>query len=255
MDEQIYKYIFWFLVCSFSSVITSISGGGGMLSLPALIYLGLPDAVILGTNKVILTTASITATFQYHRKGFLKINRQLLIACGISLVMAVCGAELSKLMNAKYMLYLLLVIILFLFTLEWYKRKHPKSETDFDDNVPSKIVYPTAFLIGLYSGFFGPGTSVICFFILSFFSNIPVMVNVAFSKSLAMISSMSALFFFMMEGLVYWDYGLVGVVGAFLGSWIGAELVVKVNPKVVKAFFNVILILFLLKTLYDLSQY
>ncbi|WP_044208077.1 sulfite exporter TauE/SafE family protein [Flammeovirga sp. OC4] len=255
MDEQVYKYIFWFVVCCFSSVITSISGGGGMLSLPALIYLGLPDAFILGTNKVILTTASITATFKYHQKGLLKINRQLIIACCISLVMAIFGAKLSKMMNAKFMLYLLLAIILFLFLLEWYNRKHPKPEGKYDESVPSKVVFPTAFFIGLYSGFFGPGTSVICFFILSFFSNIPVMVNVAFSKSLAMISSTAALSFFMIEGLVYWDFGLVGIVGAFTGSWIGAELVMKVDPKRVKAFFNVILILFLIKTLYDLSQY
>lgn len=254
MDEQIYKYIFWFIICSFSSVITAISGGGGMLSLPALIFLGLPDAVILGTNKVILTTASITATFRYYKKGLLKINYQLLIACSISLVMAILGAELSKQLNAKYMLYLLLVIILFLFLLEWYNRKHPKLDDNYKDDTPSKVVYPIAFVIGLYSGFFGPGTSVICFFLLSFFSKMPVMINVAFSKSLAMISSASALSFFMIEGLVYWDYGLVGIIGAFVGSWFGAGIAMKVDPKKVKNFFNVILVLFLLKTLYDLSQ-
>lgn len=254
MDEQIYKYIFWFITCSFSSIITAISGGGGMLSLPALIYLGLPDAFILGTNKVILTTASVTATFRYYKRGLLKVNRQLLIACGISLSTAVVGAELSKQLNSRYMLYLLLGIILFLFFLEWYSRKYPKSSEEYNDHTPSKIIYPTSFFIGLYSGFFGPGTSVIAFFVLSFFSRMPVMVNVAFSKSLAMISSASALVFFMTEGLVYWDYGIIGILGAFAGSWLGAGIAMKVDAKKVKTFFNIILVLFLIKTLYDLYQ-
>lgn len=250
MDDQYINYLIWFLGCIFSSVITAISGGGGMFSIPLLIYLGLPTHYILGTNKVILTTASVTATWRYYKNGLLQLNQELLISFVLCIGMAIFGAEMSDVLSTHSMLILLLVMIIVLFTMDRYKKK--ESTENNKAHLRPKIIYPTAILLGFYSGFFGPGTSVISFFIISFFASVPTMVNVAFSKSLAMISSLAALITFAIEQKVLWDYGIIGLVGAFIGSWIGAGLAMKVDPKKVKTFFNVMLIVFLIKTLYDL---
>ncbi|WP_044224213.1 sulfite exporter TauE/SafE family protein [Flammeovirga pacifica] len=252
MDDTIVNYFIWFIGCIFSSVITAISGGGGMISIPLLIYLGLPSHFILGINKVILTTASVTATWRYYKNGLLQLNQELLLSFVLCIGMAVFGAEMSDVLSTYYMLILLLVMIILLFLMDWLTKKRNQDNEKNKAHLRPKIIYPTAIVIGFYSGFFGPGTSVISFFIISFFASVPTMINVAFSKSLAMISSLAALITFAVEGKVLWDYGLIGLVGAFKGSWIGAGLAMKVDPKKVKLFFNVMLVVFLMKTLYDL---
>ncbi|MBB6462964.1 sulfite exporter TauE/SafE family protein [Flammeovirga kamogawensis] len=251
MEEPIIKYIIWFLVCIFSSVITAISGGGGMLSLPVLISLGLPEYLLLGTNKAVLTTGNLTATIRYIKSGIINFDKLLITSCFISLFAAIGGAECSRYLNTQWMLYLLLFIILSLFCMEFLKKRYPKKEEN-KAKTPLLLIYLTIIMIGFYNGFFGPGTGVISFFLFSYLTPMKVMESVAFSKTIAVVSSLTAFAYFTYLGRIDWIYACIGILGAILGSWIGAGIAMKVDSKKVKIFFNVTLSVFLIKILFDL---
>ncbi|WP_170178487.1 sulfite exporter TauE/SafE family protein [Flammeovirga pectinis] len=251
MEEPILKYIIWFLVCVFSSVITAISGGGGMLSLPVLISLGLPEAVLLGTNKAVLTTGTLTATIRYIKSGVVKFNRLLITSCFISFFAAIGGAECSRYLDTQWMLYLLLFIISSLFCIEFLKKRHPQKEKN-KAKTPLLFIYLTVISMGFYNGFFGPGTGVISFFLFSYLTPMKVMESVAFSKTIAVVSSLTAFAYFTYLGRIDWSYAGIGILGAIIGSWTGAGIALKVDSKKVKIFFNVILSIFLIKILFDI---
>ena len=152
-------------VAFFAGLISSIAGSGGILTLPALLWVGLPPLNALATNKVQSSLGTLSSAWNFFRKGHLDIKPLygavamvvLGSVAGTFLVQSLDGATLTKLIP-----FLLLAIALyFLFS--------PKiSEADHPQKISQRWFACTAALgMGFYGGFFGPGMGRLCRFCLS----------------------------------------------------------------------------------------
>lgn len=221
-----------FVVASLAGFIDAIAGGGGMLTVPALLAAGIPPAQALATNKLQSSFGSFSATLYFVRNGLVKLNdMRLAIAC--TFVGSAAGALLVQYMDAgtltKVIPGLLVAIALyFLFAPDAGDGGgNPKlSQAGFALTVGTGI--------GFYDGFFGPGTGslfAVCFVVLA---QLGIVEATAKTKVLNFTSNIAALLFFIFAGLPIWEIGLVMALGGFIGARLGAKVVVTKGRKLIR---------------------
>jgi len=215
-----------------AGIIDSIAGGGGMITIPALLLAGIPPVEALGTNKLQGLFGSSSATIAYARKGHVNIREQWREALA-SLVGSVFGALLATVLPVAIMrtaLPLLLIAIALYFALK----------PNIGDIDRSRRIGPFLFgmtivpLIGFYDGVFGPGTG--SFFMLAFvaLAGYGVLKATAHTKLLNCASNVGGFATFAAVGVINWKIGICMGVAQFIGAQIGASLAMKVGSRMIK---------------------
>lgn len=216
-----------------AGTVDAIAGGGGLITLPALLAAGLPPHLALGTNKGQSVWGSGIATFAFWRAGSLDRKRAR-ISFPLGLLGSFGGAALVQLVppaTLRPLVLILLVAVALFLTF----RKTPKPRTE---PVPMRAALIRtallALLIGAYDGFFGPGTGT--FLILGFVLLLGETMTRASgdAKVVNFASNLAAVTLFGRHGLIAWSIALPMAVGQASGGWIGAHLAVKGGDKVVR---------------------
>jgi uncharacterized protein len=227
-----------FLIAFIAGLVDSIAGGGGLLTIPALLYVGLPPVSALATNKLQGTFGSFTAATYFIRKKMVDLKEMKLMIF-LTFIGAILGGFTLLQIDAsdlKKVIPLLLVCIglYFLFS--------PKIGAIDKEKRISIILFSFifAFVIGFYDGFLGPGTG--SFFAIAFiaFLGFNLTKATAYSKVLNFVSNISSLIFFIFLGKINWTIGLCMATGQVLGALVGAKLVVKNGQKLIRPIIVVI---------------
>lgn len=152
--------------------VDSIAGGGGLISLPAYIIAGVPAHFAIGTNKLSSTLGTSISTWRYLKQGYLK-GKQLILpvvcACFTALAGSYLGSSFSMMVSdtvLKHMMMVALPIVAFYVL----RNKNMGAETE-QQALPVRamlcISMAVAFVIGMYDGFYGPGTGTFYLLILT----------------------------------------------------------------------------------------
>lgn len=234
-----------------SAFIDSTVGGGGLISTPALLALGLPVNLALGTNKLAASMGSLMSVFSFWRAG--KINRRA--ACSLmplSFFGSMLGAYVVYLLPEQLMknVIVALLVVVAVYT---YRRK------DWGDVSAVKqlglaalaAAILMAFIIGFYDGFFGPGTG--SFLIFGFlFLGYDFVTAAGNAKALNFASGIGALLSFTLSGSVLWTYGLVMGAAMVTGAYFGSRMAIKHGAAYVKPLYLVVTTLLIGKQVYEL---
>jgi len=238
-----------FAIAMIAGFIDTIAGGGGLLTVPALLALGLPPIQALATNKLQSFGGSFSASLYFVRRKVVNLSEQKwCIFC--TFVGSVSGATFVKYMQADLLKQLLPILVIavglyFLFSPSLGEHEGKKRLTSFMFGLAA------GFPIGLYDGFFGPGTGsflALAFVVLLGF-NLPK--ATAHAKVLNCTSNIAALSFFILGGYVIWSIGLVMLVGQFIGARIGANLVLTKGQKLIRPMLICVSSIMSCKLLYD----
>jgi uncharacterized protein len=212
--------------------VDSIAGGGGLITVPALMLGGLSPVEALGTNKLQGLFGSGSATIAYASKGHVDLRKQLPSAL-LSLVGGVAGALLATVLPGEF---LSLVLPFVLVAIALYFAVKP----NMDDVDRAERLSPFMFgllivpVIGFYDGVFGPGTG--SFFMLAFvtLAGYGVLKATAHTKLLNFASNIGGFAAFALAGVVSWKIGLMMGVAQFLGARVGAGLAIRNGAKLIK---------------------
>jgi len=230
-----------------AGLIDSISGGGGLLTLPILLSIGLPPHLALGTNKFQSTFGSFTATYYYRRHNVVKI-REAIKGILYTAVGTVVGTWSVQQIDSGFLGHL---IPWLLFTIAVYTFFSPKlGLKDQHPRLPPNIFYFLfGLLFGFYDGFFGPGVGsfwAIAFVVVLGFS---LTKATGYTKAMNFTSNIVSAVVFMIGGNTSYTIGVVMAGGQIIGSVIGARLVVRKGAKLIRPIFITIVILTTLKLL------
>ncbi|WP_027486450.1 TSUP family transporter [Allorhizobium undicola] len=231
-DLALHLLLFLFIVGFLAGFIDSIAGGGGLLTIPAMLIAGIPPLQTLGSNKLQSMFGSSSATIAYARKGHVQLKTQLPMAA-ISVASGAVGAYVATYVPGdvlKALLPFLLVAIAAYFTF-----KPNMSDVDSHQRMSPLIFSLTmAPLIGFYDGVFGPGTG--SFLMLAFVSlaGFGMLKATAHTKLLNFGSNIGAFAVFLFNGVVLWKVGIVMGVGQFLGAQTGSRFAMKSGAKLIK---------------------
>ncbi|AQS37001.1 putative permease [Shewanella psychrophila] len=242
-----------FGVAMLAGFIDAIAGGGGLITIPALMWAGLPPTAALATNKLQACGGSFFASLYFVRKGMVKLTEmKLAIACAF--VGAALGTIAVQMIDTAFLETLLPFLILGIGGYFLFSKKI--SEEDRHQVVtPVMFGFTAAFGVGLYDGFFGPGTG--SFFALAFVSlaGFGLAKATAHAKVLNFSTNIASLIFFAIGGKVFWILGGIMLVGQAIGATLGSRMVVTKGTKIIKPLvvtMSIAMSVKLLSTQYDL---
>ena len=224
----------------------AIAGGGGMLVMPALLSTGMPPHLVIGTNKLIGTFGTFSASLTFIRKGLFKPALWWAMSFG-TFIGALIGAMLIYLMSAGVLKKLLpLAILLAAVYLVWPRRislTATRLEPEIPRPVPRSIKLWTGGLIGFYDGFIGPGTGAFWMAAAMKLFGLDLVAAAGVARFMNFISNLTALLTFMMLGNI--DYAVGLSMGGLLmvGAFIGAHSAIRYGAPFIRPVFLIVVLL------------
>ena len=211
--------------------VDSVAGGGGLITVPALLYAGLPPAVVLGTNKVQSTCGTGLASWRYHRAGLFELRPNLLTAA-LVFVGAATGALVIQHFNTGMLNRIIPVLLI---AVALYTLLSPRMH-DHDGKalISAKAYLPLGCGIGFYDGFFGPGTGQ--FFTTSLVSlrGMGLTRATGLTKPFNLTSNIASVLVFALAGKMMWLLGLCMAMGSMSGAWVGSHTATRYGAKVIR---------------------
>lgn len=248
MHFPFWAYPLLFVAGVFAGLVDSIAGGGGIISLPVLLNLGLPVPMALGTNKFQACFGSVSATFHYARAGWIDwracragiLATALGAVAGALAVRAIDGRILEKIM--PWLLGAIVVYSIF------------RPQVGAADHPPKLKagVFFTAFglVLGFYDGFFGPGTGSFWTIALITVQGCNFLKATALTKLMNATSNVASLVLFAAAGQVDYAAGAVMGAGQFAGAKLGTGLVIKKGARFIRPIFLTMVVLTVLRLVY-----
>lgn len=234
-----------------ASFVDAIGGGGGIISVPVYLLAGLPTHLALGTNKMSSGIGTAVSTLRYLRRGF--VDWMLALP---SVALAVCGAYLGttlQLMADERILKYLLLLVLPLAALALLRKKSlPEERGAISRRKQCAAVWGSSLVIGVYDGFYGPGTGT--FLLLSYcaLGRLDVRTASGTVKLVNFSSNMGALATSLLAGKVLVGVGLIAACFSIAGHYLGAGLAIKNGAKIVRPVILAVITLLLLRTAAEL---
>lgn len=243
-----------FIICTFgflAAAVDAIAGGGGLISLPALLIVGVPPHLALGTNKFAASMASLNSSITFARSG--KVHFPLVMwQIPFTLIGSLLGAWAVLRVSSAFLSKAVLVLIL-LVGIYTMLHKNLGMKNKFQGLNSRNIVLGCMFALalGFYDGFFGPGTG--SFLIFSFITlfGFDFVVASANSKVLNFTSNFAALLIFAWNGKILLSYGIPMAIFMILGSYVGTRLAIQRGAELVKPIFITMSLLVAAKLIYQ----
>ncbi|KQT49529.1 hypothetical protein ASG47_04195 [Devosia sp. Leaf420] len=234
-------------VGALAGFVDAVAGGGGMVTVPALLSAGLPPIAALATNKMQSSIGTTIAVLTYWRRGFVSV-RALLPSVAATFAGSMIGALIVKqidtsLLNVAVPIALIGVALYFLFA-------PSLSDADRVSRLPFPRWVPLlGFVIGFYDGVFGPGTG--SFFTIGFVLLFGLGITKAAgnTKLLNLVSNLSALVIFIHGGDVVWQAAIVMAGGQVIGGYVGARAGIRFGAKLIRPLVVVVSVAMAVKLL------
>lgn len=218
-----------------AGTVDAIAGGGGLITLPALLTAGLPPHLAYGTNKGQSVWGSGAALLAFWRAGTVD-RRQALIAFPLGMLGALIGARLVLLLDSETLRPVAIAMLIGAAALLVVN----KPSRDQDDPAAAHATRPLvlasvlAFAIGAYDGFFGPGTGT--FLIVGFVALCGKSLTraTADAKVVNFASNLASLSAFAAAGTVAWQIALPMAAGQLAGGLVGARLAIRGGARLIR---------------------
>jgi len=225
-------------VAAVAGMVDAIAGGGGLLALPAILWAGLPPVQALATNKLQGTFGTLTASYNFVRRGEIDVGR-----LRIPILMTFVGSATGTLVVQSVSSDLLDDIVpALLIAFALYFLLSPRiGDRDAHHRVSHGVFgLLIGFSVGFYDGFFGPGTG--SFFAAAFVLLLGYNLRraTAGTKILNFTSNIASLLFFALAGQVVWQVGLPMGLGQMAGAWIGSHLVIRHGARLIRPLLVVV---------------
>ncbi|MGC6405725.1 TSUP family transporter [Bisgaard Taxon 45] len=238
-----------FAVALVAGFIDAIAGGGGLITIPALLMTGMPPALALGTNKLQACGGSFSASLYFLRQRAVNLREVWLILL-MTFIGASFGTILIQLVDSaiikKVLPFLILAIgLYFLF-----------SPTLGNEDRQKRISYLAFALsaglgIGFYDGFFGPGTGSLLSLAFVMLLGFNLTKATAHAKVLNFTSNIASLIFFLIGGQIMWSVGFAMMAGQFIGANLGAKMVLSKGKTLIRPMVVVMSFMMTIKMAYD----
>jgi hypothetical protein len=222
--------------------INTLSGNGSVISLPLLIFAGLPANVANGTNRVGIVLQNLVGTTSFHQKGVLDVRGALILAIPAvigSLVGARIAVDLNELVMRRVIGVVMVIMLVLILT---RPQRWLHGETQNMKGWPRWHHYVVFFAIGLYGGFIqmGAGIFLLSGLVLGLGYNL-VRAN-AVKVAINLLFTIASLLVFQSSGQIEWIPGLVLAVGTAFGAWIAARIAVEKGARLVHRLLIVVVV-------------
>ena len=239
-----------FFVALLAGLVDAIAGGGGLLTVPALLATGMPTPMVFGTNKGSAVFGSGAALLRFWRARLIDSKRARVLF-PLGMLGSCAGVLLLTALDPKILKPLVLILLVVAGFIVAFIRPPAVQEGAPSKSAGLKAAI-LALVLGAYDGFFGPGTGT--FLIIGFvlLLHLTLQEASANAKVVNFASNLAAMIFLAWKGLVIWKVSVPMAAGQFIGATIGAQLAVKGGDTLVRRVVLVVVLALVTKLGYDL---
>lgn len=234
-----------FLAAFTAGFVDSVAGGGGLITVPVLLGIGLPPQMALGTNKFQSSFGSFSSMANYAGNGHIPWNGGVLTGVISTLSGAALGAFIVQRVDSRWLSLTIpwLLVLIFIYLLF-------KPDLGVSDHLPHLKPVPMFALCGLvlgfYDGFFGPGTGNFWALALVMLGGMNLVKATAHTKLMNFTSNIVSLLLFLWGGNIRFDIGLIMGAGQFTGGLAGSGMVMKKGVRFIRPVFMTVVLVMVL---------
>ena len=233
-----------------AGLVDAIGGGGGLISLPAYLLAGVPVHNAIATNKLSSACGTTLTTIRFIRQGL--VNWRIAVP---TIVFAVLGSSLGANLSMKVdegvmenILFLILPIVAIVVMNPRLFRDNEDVRIRLDARLWVTAI-ASAFLVGIYDGFYGPGTGTFLIIAFTVFARLNLRTANAQAKIINLTTNLTSLTIFLLSGQAVILLGLAAAACNMAGNYIGSGLAMKRSGKVTRPVIILVLALLFLKVL------
>ena len=229
-----------------AGLVDAAAGGGGLISLPAYVFAGLPVHTVIGTNKLSSCMGTALATYRYGKQGFIHWNRAL--PCAVAAIIgSSVGARVSLMIDAQVIKVIILILLPFVALYVLRSKSLNEQKEPFSDRRTLLLCLVIALFVGAYDGFYGPGTGTFLMLLLTGVAHVALGETAGTTKVINLTTNITALVVFLHGGVVCLPLGLTAGLFNIAGSYIGTNLFTRKGASFVRPVILVVLVLFVAK--------
>lgn len=245
--EEWYHYVLLIGVGFVVGFINTVAGGGSLISLPVLIFLGLPPSVANGTNRVAVVIQTALGTAGFKSKGVSTFPFNIYL--GVSaLVGAIIGAYIAVDIKGETFNKVLAIIMIVVVLIIMFKPKMKLEE--LQERITGKYLWVgiiAFFFFGIYGGFINAGLGFIIILFLHYVNQLTLVRANATKVAVVFIYTLSALAVFALNDKVNWKVGLILAIGNGTGAWLASRVSVNKGDGFIKTFLVVMVVIMAIK--------
>jgi uncharacterized membrane protein YfcA len=242
-------YLMLFFAGLGGGFIDSIAGGGGLISVPALLAAGLPPQAALGTNKMQAVWGTLMAVTRYAKAGLVNW-RQMRLVIAVTFAFAMLGTwavtQVSNDWLRKVVPWLLLGIAVYALLSPRFGSQPVRARL-----TPTVFAWLAGAVLGFYDGFFGPGTG--SFWTLGCLSLLGLGLTQAtgYTKMVNLTSNVASVIVFLAAGSIWFGVAAVMIAGQLIGARLGSGLVIRHGAPFIRVVFLMVVFALVVKLLWD----
>ena len=227
--------------------ISSIAGSGGLLTLPLLLWAGLPPLQALATNKVQSALGTLSSTWNFYRRGQLYIQ-ELLPSITLALVGSLAGTFTVQRLGNELLLRLIPVLLI---AIALYFIFSPRMSDQASKPRISRrgFAFLVALPIGFYGGFFGPGMGSVLPFLFVWLAGYSLPKATAQTKVMVLTINSASAVLFIVGGHVLWDLAIIMSMTQMVGARLGSNAVMSSGTRFIQPVIIVVTVIMAIKLL------
>lgn len=240
------EYLSLFFIGAIATTIGTLAGGGGLISLPAMLLLGIPIHSAIGANKVSNTVSSFSSFFILLKHKKISIRESFWIM-PISLVGGVTGGFIATKLSEEHLYIMAIVLLSFAFITSFIGKGNFAGEERLKIN---KVSIPGLYGIGIYDGLFGPGQGTLMFYLFGYLE-IAYIRAVGYVRLATFSSCFGAAITYIAAGKIIWPLTIMLMLGSITGAQMGVRFAEKLNPKFVKPLLRIVTVALIIQIIIE----
>jgi uncharacterized membrane protein YfcA len=207
--------------------INTLAGSGSLVTLPLLIFLGLPANVANGTNRIGILLQNVVGVGSFRQQKVLDIRGGLMLAAP-AVVGSILGAQIAVNLDEQMMrrtIGVLMIVMLVVILIR--PRRWLEGRGEVMDGRPAWTQLLIFFAIGVYGGFIQAGVGIFLLAGLVLGAGYDLVRANAVKLLIVLCFTVSAIIVFLLNGQVVWSVGLILAVGNMLGAWVASRMAVE----------------------------
>ncbi|MFT7458764.1 MAG: putative membrane protein YfcA [Planctomycetota bacterium] len=237
------------LVGILAGFINVMAAGGSMITVPVMVFLGIPGPVANGTNRIAILAQNITAVITFFRKGYSDFRLSLTLAL-FALPGAVAGAYLGTRLEGLWFNRTLAVIMLAVMIVMTVKKERAELTVTPVTRKRMIIGHLLMIVVGFFGGFIQIGVGFILLPILNKVLGLDLVHANMHKVFIIGAYTIVALTIFITQIELLWMLGICLAVGNSIGAWLGAHMSIKKGESLINIILNVVLLIFIIKLLF-----
>lgn len=229
------EYPIYVIVGVFTGFLNTVAGGGSLISMPILIFMGLPGTVANGTNRVAILAQNFFAVGGFHSKGVKLPFPYVYYLCAVSLAGGLIGAwlatDISDILFNRILAVVMIAVVISIVLNRSSRKNTGEEKMSISRQVVGVVMF---FFLGIYGGFLQAGIGFLVIALLTHVNNFNLIKINYIKVFVAILYTGAAVVIFAMQDKVIWTIGIALALGQGFGGWYASRWSVDKGEKWIK---------------------